>query len=339
LALQEAVQTIEVPGAPDIPGLTFRHFRGESDYPAMIDVLLASAPVDGDERVDTVEEVANNYAHLTNSDPYQDMIFPEVNGEVIGYGRCMWVQEVKGPRVYMGFGWIVPEWRRKGIGRAMYRWQESRLREIAADHPADVEKAFDAWANDIDAGRHALWLSEGYKPFTYGARMARPNLDDIPDAKLPAGFEVRPVRDEDIRAIWEADLEALRDHWGFSEPVDREDAFQQFLGFPHRDTSLWRIAWDGDEVAGQVKSFINVAENEEFNRKRGWTEEISVRRPYRRQGLATALICMSLRALKERGMEEAALGVHTENPNGAFDLYKKLGYEVERMETIYRKPF
>jgi len=339
VAVQEAIQLIDVPGAPDIPGLTFRHFRGEIDYPEMVRVLVASAPADGDERADTVEELAHNYAHLTNCDPYQDMIFPEIDGEVIGYGRCTWWQEVKGPRVYLGFGWIVPQWRRKGIGRAMYRWQENHLRAIAADHPADVEKVFDGWANDIAAGRNALLLSEGYRPFTYGARMVRPNLDDIPDAKLPAGLEVRPVRDEHLRAIWDADIEAFRDHWGFAEPVDREDDFQDFLGFPHMDTSLWRIAWDGDEVAGQVKSFINEAENEEFNRKRGWTEFISVRRPYRRQGVATALICQSLRALKERGMDEAALSVHTESPNGAFDLYQKLGYEVVRMETFYRKPF
>lgn len=30
---------IDIPDAPAVPGLTFRHFRGESDYPAMVDVL------------------------------------------------------------------------------------------------------------------------------------------------------------------------------------------------------------------------------------------------------------------------------------------------------------
>ena len=43
-------------------------------------------------------------------------------------------------------------------------------------------------------------------------------------------------------------------------------------------------------------------------------------------------------AIKERGMEEAALGVHTENPNGAFRLYESMGFRVNRMYTIYRKP-
>jgi hypothetical protein len=37
-------------------------------------------------------------------------------------------------------------------------------------------------------------------------------------------------------------------------------------------------------------------------------------------------------------MTEVALGVHTENPNGAYDLYAGLGYEVVATWTTYRKP-
>jgi hypothetical protein len=37
-------------------------------------------------------------------------------------------------------------------------------------------------------------------------------------------------------------------------------------------------------------------------------------------------------------MTEVALGVHTENPNGAYQLYESLGYEVVRTWTTYRKP-
>ena len=73
--------------APSIEGLVFRHFRGAEDYPKMVAVITASAEADKIERVDTVEDVANAYSHLTNSDPYQDMIFAEINNEVIAYSR------------------------------------------------------------------------------------------------------------------------------------------------------------------------------------------------------------------------------------------------------------
>ncbi len=90
---------LAVTDAPAIPDLTFRRFRGPSDYPAMVAAVLASAEADKVERADTVEDVANSYAHLSNSDPYQDMIFAEVNGEVAGYARGYWWEETNGPRI------------------------------------------------------------------------------------------------------------------------------------------------------------------------------------------------------------------------------------------------
>jgi len=91
-------------------------------------------------------------------------------------------------------------------------------------------------------------------------------------------------------------------------------------------------------VAGQVRSFINHKENAEQGRLRGYTECISVGRPWRRRGLARALILSSLRILKERGMTEAALGVDTENISGALRLYERCGFRPARSGAVYRKP-
>ena len=125
-------------------------------------------------------------------------------------------------------------------------------------------------------------------------------------------------------------------HWG--EPEATEGDYQWYLDFPWNDRTLWRVAWDGDQVAGMVRSFINTAENEEFGRKRGYTEFISTRRPYRRRGLARSLLCHSLHAIKERGMEEAALGVHVENPRNALGLYEGVGFRTTMLSTTYHKP-
>lgn len=329
---------IAVDSMPDVPGLVFRHFRGEADYPHMVAVISRCKDVDGIERVDTAEDVARSYAHLSNCDPYRDMIFAQVGDDVIGYGRVTWWQESNGerPYIYLTFGWLLPEWRRRGIGTAMLRWQEARLREIAAGHDPDVPRYFQQWVADTETATAALVEREGYTPLSYDAHMVCPDLENIPDLPLPPGVEIRPVEPAHYRAIWEADVEAFRDHFGFSEEMAN---YEEFLDFPgYVDPSLWRVAWAGDEVAGQVRSFINHRENETYGRKRGYTEEISVRRPYRRQGIASALIAESLRALKARGMEEAALSVHTENPTGAFQLYEKMGFRVVKMFTIYRKP-
>ena len=47
---------------------------------------------------------------------------------------------------------------------------------------------------------------------------------------------------------------------------------------------------------------------------------------------------MSLQELGDRGMTEAALGVDTNNPGGAFQLYTGLGFRLTRYEAVYVKP-
>jgi mycothiol synthase len=86
-----------------------------------------------------------------------------------------------------------------------------------------------------------------------------------------------------------------------------------------------------------VLNFIDKDQNEMYGRKRGYTENICVRRAWRKQGVAKALIAMSLKVLKERGMTEAGLGVDAENTSGALSLYKYMGYQEVKRMTIYRK--
>ena len=78
--------------------------------------------------------------------------------------------------------------------------------------------------------------------------MIRRSLEDIPEAPLPEGLEIRDVRAAAHRAIFEADNEAFRDHWGHREQTDED--FQGLFGLPDLDTALWSVAWDGDEVVG-----------------------------------------------------------------------------------------
>ncbi len=180
---------------------------------------------------------------------------------------------------------------------------------------------------------------EGYHPVRYGWEMVRPTLDDLPDFPLPEGLEVRPVLPEHYRAIWDAATEAFRDHWGFAQPS--EEDYQAWLKDktifqPH----LWQIAWEvaTNQVVGQVRTFIDHAQNEKYSRKRGFTEFISVRRPWRRRGLARALIARSLKAQKQQGMTESALGVDSENISGATRVYEDCGFRVAKRSTVYRKP-
>jgi len=321
---------------PPVPGLVFRGFRGEVDYPSMLAVIEGSKDADGVERTDTLDDIARNYRHLFNSDPTRDMIFAEVKGQVVGYGRVFWDQEASGLRRYPHFAFLLPEWRGQGIRRAMLLHNQERLRQIAAEHPDDGPRFLEAWAEDGEVHWGALLLEAGYEGVRYGFEMVRPDLENIPDLPLPAGLEVRPVQPEQIPQIWAAAKEAFRDHWGYSEN-EWEQELESWREAPTFMPHLWQVAWDGDEVAGMVQNLIDHAQNKEYGRLRGYTEGISVRRPWRRQGVAKALIARSFRLHKDLGMTEAALGVDAQNPNGALQLYKSMGFQVVKRMTTYRK--
>jgi ribosomal protein S18 acetylase RimI-like enzyme len=326
---------IERASISETKGLTFRKFRGEEDYPQMLAIINGSKHVDGSERSDTLEDIQRGYEHLTNCDPYQDVLFAEVNGQPIAYSRVFWERLAEGIRIYTAFGFVLPEWRRKGIGTAMLLQNEARLREIAADHPEDEPRYFQTWATESEKNTHALVLSQGYSPIRFGFEMKRDLSAPFPNAPMPEGLEVRPVQEDHIRKIFEASQQAFRDHWGY-----REDTWAEFQGWmedPTYNPHIWKIAWDGDRVAGIVMNYVNEKENAEYKRKRGYTENISVGQPWRQRGLAKSLIVQSMQMFKEMGMTETALGVDADNISGALHLYKNCGYKVTKKATTYRK--
>jgi mycothiol synthase len=326
---------IRVAGAPAIPGLTFRRFHGPADYPVMVAILDACNAADGLDFINTVEEVAHVFGHLWNCDPEQDMLFAEVEGETIAFSRVWWVEEGTGERLYKSLGFLRPEWRRRGLGAAMLAYNERRLRAIASEHPTGIHKVYRVWATDGEEGALALFAATGYEPVRHFFRMTRPIDMPLPAAPLPAGLAVRPAEPGHHRAIWEAMWEARRDHWGYVEPG--EEDYQRWTQGRLFAPALWKVAWDGKQVAGMVLNRLDEAQNERYGRRWGYTQDIFVRRPWRRRGLARSLLVQSIEMFRAMGMEETALGVDTQNPSGALGLYESVGYRAVQRHTFFNK--
>jgi ribosomal protein S18 acetylase RimI-like enzyme len=326
---------ITIPNAPSIPGLTFRRFRGEADYPVILEIYNTCKDLDGIDATATLESIAHNYSHLERCDPFTDMILAEVNGRAVAYGRVTWFQEEMGDYGHIAFGWIRPEWRRKGIGTTILKHNETRLREIAAQHPAGAGKFFQCTFNEQQVGTAALLKANGYPEVRWAYQMTRLATDPLPDAPMPTGLEVRPTTEEHIRPIWNALKESFSESWGFVPGT--EATFQRWITDPTYNPSLWKVAWAGHEVAGMVLNFVDSDGSNVAGRKRGWTDPICVRKPWRRLGLARSLLVQSIRMFRELGYDETALDVDTENPNHALRLYDGVGYKTARKTTVCRK--
>ncbi len=329
---------LDVKNVPSISGLNLRRFQGESDYSQIAAVLIASETADQTERNVTADDIANAYQHFSNCDPYNDMIIAEIAGEIIGYSRGWWQDETFTGRLYKHNGFLVPEWRRKGIGRAMLIWMENRFHDIAASNPPETAKFFQVNVSQFQKGTAIMLERSAYQPIRYFYEMVRPTLDDIFEFPLPDSLEIRPVNPDHYRAIWKSVDETSQDEWGYKEPTD--DDYQEWLTSPHFQPHLWQVAWDTDtnQVVGHVLTFID-DENEQFNRKRGYTEGIGVDQSWRRRGLAHALISRSLQAQKAAGMTESALVADSDSTSGVTRLYESCGFQIVKRDTVYRKPF
>ena len=327
--------------APAIPGLVFRRLRLPDDLAPLAEMHNRAAVADNLDDRDSAEEWGQWFDHPSGLDPMRDVVVGELDGRFVAYAQARAQDDNDGGRNYTAGGEVDPEVRGRGIGRALLRHnirhQQARAKREAAALGAtpDVERRLESWGFESQAPRTRLLESEGFKVVRWFFEMLRPDLDDIVDLPMPAGLEFRPVLPQDYRTIWAADAEAFRDHWGAMED---DSAFERFFSGPDFRPDLWRVAWEGDQVAGVVMNRITTIFNEQTGERRGELAGVSVRRPWRGRGLARAMVAESLRTLRDDGMTSAVLGVDAENPTGALGVYEANGFGVHRKGQNFRRP-
>ena len=321
---------------PDIPGLVLRTYR-RGDDAAFSDLFNAENEADGIPWRSTAEEIANWFKRPTPGfDATRDVLVLELDGRIIGESDLSWVDTTDGFREFRIGCSLLPEQRRQGIGRWLLRRNEELAAARLAAEPTDRPVVLGTWCPEPRVGKVALIEQEGYTPARYFFEMECPTLDGIVLPPMPDGLEVHPVTNDQLRRLWDADVEAFADHWGGFDASDaRCEAWQND---PKFDPSLFVVAWDGDEIAGGVINEINEAENAALGRLQGWLASVFVRRQWRRRGLARALVMRSLAVLRDRGMTSAGLGVDADNANEAQRLYADCGFETAMRSIAYRKP-
>ncbi len=334
--MTEQQPSIQLENPPQIAGFNVRFFRDDNDFGAMAEIFNASSKAFAEHNIITASEIQNQYRLTENADLDKDLLIIEVDQQPIGYAFTRWYDEAAGNRILRSIAHINPEWINRGIGRPILAYQEQRLHEIHAANPTSNTPLFQTYGYKRNAYSAKLYQEFGYQPIRHSFSMKRDLSQPIGNQDLPEGIEVRPSTAEFYDQIWAADIEAFRDHWGFSEPSEIDK--QRWMTSPLFQPELWQVAWSGDEVVGMVQNFISHTENEAFGIKLGYTEGISVRRPWRKQGVASGLLNRSLAMFRDMGMTEAALGVDSENPNGALRVYEQCGFVVEYVSTTYRKP-
>ena len=70
------------------------------------------------ERIPSTQELSALYVNKGMDTP--DMLIATIDNQVIDYAHVFWRwEEEKNTLVFLHLGWILPQWRRKGIGTAL----------------------------------------------------------------------------------------------------------------------------------------------------------------------------------------------------------------------------
>lgn len=335
MTLTNDAQELQLPEPPPIEGLRARHFRGTSDYVRLSELMGAAHAADDIPWLPTAENLQIEFDEADGLEPAKDVVFVEVDGRLVASSGVERIVR-DGIPTYDVYGKVHPEFRRRRLGTSLLAWNLRHAGERAASEPPGTAVVAQSFVDEREVGHLALLAGAGFEPVRHFFLMHRSSLDGVPEVPLPAGIELRPVAQDQHRTIFNAESEAFRDHWG--SHVWGDDQFRATFAKSELDTSLWVVAWDGDQVAGVVENWVWPEENEKLGVKRGWLEKISVRRPWRRRGLGRAITAASLVRLREAGLEDAMLGVDSENANGALGLYEGLGFAIDRRSAVYRRP-
>lgn len=327
-------QFIEHELLAQLPGVTLRY--GEEDvtedlriqmeiFEATKELICANWTVEE-------EDMVADYKTRQNFDPADQSWYAEKDGLTVGIAECFWFDLPLEKRRVLRVG---TNWRKEYYGTVLPDMlldvAEAKCREMAAEMDTDLTLVFSGWTMKKAEGRHAVYKAHGFNPVRYFFNMTRDNTKELGEFPLPEGITIRSAEEGEYRKVFKAIEEAFRDHWGWSEAT--EEQYQEWMKSRHFQPNLWKVAWDGDDVCGTVLNYVDEAENEEFDRKRGYTETICVRRAWRGKGIAKAIIAESIRMFTAMGMEECALGVDAENPSGALNLYQRLGFEEDEDQT------
>lgn len=303
------------------PTLTVRP-PTRADVDVVLELINAADMFDYGEIDMTVEDLLDDWTDVDLE--HNAWLVREPGGRAVGYGE---VQARGGVqlRIYLV---VHPDRRREGIGDRLLSRIEERALELVPEAPEGARVTLEGFGPGDREIERNLAAKHGFRHQRTFWRMVIEMTEAPPPPVLPDGIAIRtydPERDE--RAVFEAVEDAFSDHWNhipmsFDEWVARTKR-------PDFDPTLWFLAVDGEQIVGTSLCRIQA--------EMGWVGTLGVRRPWRRRGLARALLLHSFGEWWRRGQPRVGLGVDAESLTGATRLYEAAGMHVSERYDMYEK--
>ena len=240
-------------------------------------------------------------------------------------------------------GVVHPELRGRGLGGHGLGWIVDRAAALQAERHPGAEVRVHVNGSLANPDQLTLLEDGGFTAVNWSATM-RTMLDAdtvaaIAPPRWPSGVHLETYDVGRSAATREAHNSAFLDHWGFTPWT--ETMWKQWVD--ETKNSCHSLSWvvvlddDPDTVVGYCLTSEFEAFQQVTGRREAYLAKIGVRREHRGKGIASSLLRHALTAYAAAGFDESSLDVDTNNPTGAFGLYERAGYQVDRRTATYER--
>lgn len=284
------------------------------DAPAVAALLVARHTADVGLPLFRVEEVHDEW-RSPDVDLSRDALLVEIDGVLAGYAIVNRVGS---------FAVVAPEYEGRGVGARLLVWVERREREREVDAHRQIAASTNARARE-------LLKTAGYRQIRSYWRMACPLDHRAPAVEPPAGVTLRPLDPEaDAKALYVLDADSFAaspDFVGASYKM----FVQEHLRANDLAPELSLIAEDNGEIVGFLiaRSWRHEAS--------GYVDLLAVAPRHQRRGIGTALLTHGFAAFAAAGLEQAQLGVASDNPRG-LRVYEAAGMGPRFRFDVFERP-
>lgn len=269
--------------------------------------------------------------------PDLDTVGLWADGVMVAFGVVLWRKNLVDVDRLNTDSAVRPDWRRRGLGKALMTWMVSRARELHEQHHPEVEAELNAAVISTNTGAAALFSSFGFEECRYFFDLRRVFDSPIPVVDVPDGLRLVPFGPEYDEALRLAHNEVFLDHWG-STPKDEDTWKLWFTGSRSFRSEVSFLVLDGNQIVAYATGYEYEADTAATGIREVYVGQVGTVRSHRGRGLAGVALSALMRQAEQLGFKRASLGVDAENPTGALGLYERLGYQQYAQSITYRLP-
>lgn len=311
-----------------------------SDLPEILGLLHIVNEVDDNDYYQALEDLEREYEDPRFNPKTDGRVIRNVLGKLVASARIFGNPEPTHENIAYLECEIAPDAREQGLEQECIEWMQERATDCLADiaHAADADELPRAIRVGFpDASPYLpYYQARGYAHVRSSYNMQR-NLDEpIPENPLPAGLTLHEYAREMDEAVRLACNEAFQDHWGHQDASP--EAWKTGVAeVSDLNRALSLVVMDGDQVAAFCINYENTTDNEMRGIRRGWIGILGTRRPWRKRGIASALLAESMRRFRDARFDSVGIGVDTENLSGALKVYKDIGFKEYMTRVVMEK--